>query len=138
MRWRKAERDFVARARVARLATVDAKGVPTNVPVCPLFEGGKIYVGTAANSKKVRNILARSHVAITFDEYSENWSSLRGVMIQGQAVVVRARTRSQRTFLKLRRKLYTKYPQYESSSPLNEADAAIIEINPHYKMSWGV
>jgi nitroimidazol reductase NimA-like FMN-containing flavoprotein (pyridoxamine 5'-phosphate oxidase superfamily) len=138
MRWRKAEREFVSRSRVARLATADAKGVPSNVPVCPLFEGGKIYVGTAANARKARNIFSNPNVSLAFGDYSEDWAKLRGVSIQGQAVLIRGRNRSRRAFLKLRQKLYAKYSQYESVAPLNEPDAAIIEVNPHYKMSWGI
>jgi len=38
MRWRKTEKDFVESARVARLATTDAKRVPHNVPICPTTE----------------------------------------------------------------------------------------------------
>lgn len=133
MRWRKAEKDFVEQARVARLATTDAKGIPHNVPVCPLLEGGKLYVGTEAGAKKVANIKANANVGIVFDDYTEAWKHLRGIMIQGQARLVPARK-----FRALRKKLYTKYLQYESTSPLTEGDAAIIEIIPKRKFSWGL
>jgi len=71
MRWRKTEKDFVESARVARLATTDAKSIPHNVPICPLLDNGKLYVGTGAGAKKVRNIEANANVALIFDDYTE-------------------------------------------------------------------
>lgn len=133
MKWTKAEKDFVAPARVARLATVDAKGIPHNVPICPLLDKGKLYFGTEAGAKKARNIKANANVALVLDDYTEAWGNLRGIMIQGRARVV-----DTRKFRELRKKLYTKYLQYESTSPLTEGDAAIVEIIPQKKFNWGL
>lgn len=138
MRWTKAEKEFISSSRVARLATVDKKGFPSNVPICPLFVDGKFYVGTAANAKKVRNIKFDPHVALTFDEYTEEWARLRGVMVQGRAAIIHSERKDARRFRELRKKFYSKYPQYESSSPLSEGDSAIIEVNPEGKLSWGL
>jgi nitroimidazol reductase NimA-like FMN-containing flavoprotein (pyridoxamine 5'-phosphate oxidase superfamily) len=132
MKWTKAEADFVGPQRVARLATVDARGVPHNVPICPLLDGGKIYLGTEARAKKVRNIEANPRVAIVFDDYSEFWGHLRGVMIQGTARLV-----GPRQFRLLRRKFYAKYQSYESNAPLTEDSTAILEITPVRKFTWG-
>lgn len=138
MRWTKVEKEFVASARVARLATVDAKGLPSNVPICPLLADGKLYVGTAANAKKVRNIRSDRNAALAFDEYSENWERLRGITIQGRATVIQSQGKDLRRFRELRKKFYSKYPQYESSSPLTEGDSAIIEVTPQNKFAWGL
>lgn len=138
MRWTKAEREFLSSARVARFATVDAQDVPSNVPICPLFVDGKLYIGTEANAKKVRNIKAIPNVALALDDYSENWKELRGIMVQGRAKVIESRARDAKRFRELRRKFYAKYPQYEVSSPLNEGDSSIIEVKPEYKLSWGL
>ena len=88
MKLRKAERYFVDSARVARVATVDAKGIPHNVPICPLFDNGKLYFGTEASAKKMWNLKANANVTLVFDDYTEAWEHLRGIMIQGQARVV--------------------------------------------------
>jgi len=138
MRWTKSEKEFLSSARVARLATVDAHAVPSNVPICPLFVDGKLYIGTEANAKKVRNIKAIPNVALAFDDYSENWKQLRGIMIQGRATIMGSRGRDSKRFRELRRKLYSKYPQFEVSSPLNEGESSIIEVKPEYKLSWGL
>ena len=132
MRLTKAEKNFINAARVARLATVDARGVPHNVPICPLLDNGKIYFGTEATAKKVRNLKANPSVAILFDDYVEAWDHLCGMMIQGRARVV-----DTRLFRPLRKKIYAKYLQYESISPLTDGDTVIVEIAPKKKLSWG-
>ena len=126
------EREFVAGLRVARVATVASDGTPHNVPVCPVFEKNKIYFGTEKNARKVRNIQANSSVTVVFDEYSEAWDYIRGVMFQGKARVVNTKE-----FRAIRKKLYDKYSQYEHSAPLGERDSVIVEVTPGHKFSWG-
>lgn len=127
------ERDFIEPLRVARVATVDADGVAHNVPICPLLDGENVYFGTGADSRKVRNIRANSSATITFDEYSDAWSRLSGIMLQGKARIV-----NRQQFRRLRKKLYAKYLQYETDSPLEEETAVIVEIVPSRKFSWGL
>ena len=103
MRWREKERSFVDSARVARLATVGSNGAPHNVPICPLLHNDKIYFGTGASAKKVLNLKNNPNVALVFDDYTEAWGHLRGIMIQG-----RARVMPSKRFRALRKKLYTK------------------------------
>jgi PPOX class probable F420-dependent enzyme len=133
MKWTQAEKAFVEPQRVARLATVDAGGIPHNVPICPLFLDGKIYLGTAADARKVRNIQANANVAIVFDDYCEAWGHLRGIMVQG-----RARILSAQDFRRLRKALYAKYHLYEAAAPLNTKESVIVEISPQRKFSWGL
>jgi nitroimidazol reductase NimA-like FMN-containing flavoprotein (pyridoxamine 5'-phosphate oxidase superfamily) len=132
MKWRKSEKVFVDRARVARLATADARGVPHNVPICPLFDNGKIYFGTDVGTKKLRNIKANPNVAVVFDDYTEAWDHLRGITIQGEARVV-----DRQKFRRVRNKIYAKYLQYEPAAPLTQGDTAIVEVIPQEKFSWG-
>ena len=74
------EKQFGECLRVARVATVGSDNVPHNVPVCPIFDKNKIYFATERNAKKLRNIQSNPNVTLTFDEYSEAWDYLRGVM----------------------------------------------------------
>src|SRR5262249_51817001 len=127
------EKDFVQSLRVARVATVTSDGVPHNVPVCPVFVKNKIYFGTERGARKVRNIQTNPSVTIVFDEYSEAWGYLRGVMLQGKARIV-----SRNEFREFRKKIYTKYSQYERSAPLGERDSVIVEVRPERKFSWGI
>jgi nitroimidazol reductase NimA-like FMN-containing flavoprotein (pyridoxamine 5'-phosphate oxidase superfamily) len=127
------EKDFVQSLRVARVATVASEnGVPHNVPVCPVFEKNKIYFGTEKHARKVRNIESNPSVTVVFDEYTEAWAYLRGVMFQGKARILNARE-----FREFRKKIYAKYSQYEQSAPLGDRDSAIVEVTPNRKFSWG-
>jgi nitroimidazol reductase NimA-like FMN-containing flavoprotein (pyridoxamine 5'-phosphate oxidase superfamily) len=133
MKLAKKETEFLEPMRIARVATVDPDGVPHNVPVCPLFDKGRIYFATEKKSKKLRNISANPSVTIVFDEYSEAWDHLRGIMIQGEARVVRATE-----FRQIRKRIYAKYSQYESKSAIGDKDSVIVELNPQRKFSWGL
>ena len=132
MRWNKRERSFVEAARVARVATVDEKGDPHNVPICPLMDGERIYFATQARAQKVRNLSVHPKVAITFDDYAEAWEYLRGVLVVGDARVVNSSE-----FRRLRKKLYRKFLAYEETAPLEEGESLIVEILPRRKTSWG-
>jgi nitroimidazol reductase NimA-like FMN-containing flavoprotein (pyridoxamine 5'-phosphate oxidase superfamily) len=133
MKLTKAEKDFIRFARVMRVATAVSDGTPHNVPVCPLLDNDKIYFGTERGARKVRNIKANPSVTVVFDEYTEAWDYLRGVMIQGKARIVNATE-----FSRLRKSIYAKYPQYEPMAALGERDSVIVEVKPEKKFSWGL
>src|SRR5688572_2016202 len=84
----KKEKEFVHEMRVARVATVDAEGVPHNIPVCPLVVNDRIYFASEKKAKKLRNIEANPHVTVVFDEYTDAWDYLRGIMVQGKGRIV--------------------------------------------------
>jgi nitroimidazol reductase NimA-like FMN-containing flavoprotein (pyridoxamine 5'-phosphate oxidase superfamily) len=127
------EKEFVKCLRVARVATVASDGVPHNVPVCPLFEKDKIYFGSDRSARKIRNIESNPRVTMVFDDYTEAWAYLRGIMVQGKARIVNAKE-----FREIRKKIYAKYSQYEDSSPLEDRDSAIVEVAPVRKFTWGI
>ena len=133
MKLTKAEKDFVQSMRVVRVATVDPEGIAHNVPVCPVVDKESIYFASERNARKVRNIKTNPHMALVFDEYTEAWDYLRGVMIQGTARIVKAAE-----FRRLRKQIYAKYPQYESKAAIGERDSVIIELKPERKFSWGI
>ena len=132
MKLTKTEADFVKSQGVARLATIGADGAPHYVPVCPILDRGKVYVGTESEAKKVRNIRSNQRVAIVFDQYRDSWNGLRGVMLQCRASIV-----EQKQFKNIRRKLYDKYPKYESDAALEPDESVIVELLPEKKFTWG-
>jgi nitroimidazol reductase NimA-like FMN-containing flavoprotein (pyridoxamine 5'-phosphate oxidase superfamily) len=134
MKLKKAEMEFVGLARVCRLATFDGASRPHCVPVCPVFSGKLIYFASEKNAKKVKNLQRDAGVALSFDDYSEAWSGLRGVMVQGKGKIIQ----NAPLFRKVRRLLYVKYPQYEKESPIGERDSAIVEVTPEHAFSWGL
>jgi nitroimidazol reductase NimA-like FMN-containing flavoprotein (pyridoxamine 5'-phosphate oxidase superfamily) len=134
MRLKKAEREFLAFQRVCRVATVSRNGVPHNVPVCPILEGDRIYFASETSAVKVRNIRATGHVALAFDEYTEAWSGLKGVLIRGTGRTIEAGP----VFRRVRKLLYQRFPQYEDYAALEEEDTVIVEVTPKRTFSWGL
>jgi nitroimidazol reductase NimA-like FMN-containing flavoprotein (pyridoxamine 5'-phosphate oxidase superfamily) len=133
MKLSKTETDFIKSQGVARLATVNADGVPHNVTVCTVLDRGLLYVGTEKEAVKVKNIGANSWAALVFDKYTDSWKGLRGVMLQ-----CRCRLVDEKEFKRIRRKLYMQYPKYESDAALDPQDSVIIEFSPEKKFSWGL
>ncbi len=134
MRLKKAEIELIRSARVCRLATVDRAGMPSCVPVCPVFDDKRIYFGTERGAKKVQNLRGNRNLALVYDDYSEAWSSLRGIMIKGEGKIVE----KGHLFRKARRLLYKKYPQYEQEAALEEGESAIVEVTLLRSFSWGL
>ena len=126
--------EFVRWARVSRVATVSGEGVPHLVPVCHALLGRKVYVGSGNDALKIRNLQANPRITLTVDEYSDQWSSLKGVMVQGRARLI-ARGPE---FTRVREALYDKYPQYSKEAALAPSDSVIIEITPSRVFTWGL
>lgn len=133
MRLRKAHAEFLTRARVVRVATADARGVPHVVPVCPVVADGRLYFGSGDDAKKVANLRANPRVTLVADDYVEAWDGLRGVMLAGTA---RLHARGPR-FRRARRLLYAKFPQYERDAALDEGDSVVVEVTPTRVFAWG-
>ena len=126
--------DLVARERVCRVATVSADGQPHLVPVCHVLAGGKLYIGSADEGAKVRNIKVNPHVTVTVDLYSDYWAALKGVMVQGRAKLIERGP----VFRRARRKLYEKYPQYPKEAAISPSDSVVIEVTPTHVFTWGL
>ena len=124
---------LVARERVCRVATVGRAGVPHVVPVCHVLVDGKLYFASDADARKTTNLRANPRLAVTVDLYAEDWSNLKGVMIQGRAAFVERGPH----YRKIRRLLYEKYPQYPDEAALEEVEALIVEVTPRHIFSWG-
>jgi PPOX class probable F420-dependent enzyme len=134
MRLKKAVARLIEWSRTCHVATVGKSGIPHLVPVCHVLHDGKIYFGSDADARKVRNLKANPRLALTVDLYSDDWSNLKGVMVQGTARVIERGPRFQR----LRTLLYEKYPQYPEEAALGAADSVIIEVTPKHVFSWGL
>ena len=132
MRLTKAQAKLIQWERVARVATVGAAGMPHLVPVCQLLLAGKIYFASGRRGRKILNLRANPKLALTVDLYSDDWSQIQGVMVQGTARVIERGPR----FRSLRRRLYAKYPQYPREAALGESDSVIVELTPTRVFSW--
>ncbi|GAB2997294.1 TIGR03668 family PPOX class F420-dependent oxidoreductase [Amycolatopsis acidiphila] len=110
-----AEARFAA-ARVARLATADAAGVPHLVPVTFALDDGAIVFAVdhkpkrSTDLRRLRNIAANPAVSFLADGYDEDWSRLWWVRADGTARVLGSDPAAIEA-------LRAKYPQYRERPP---------------------
>ena len=129
------------RARVARLATFDAKRGPHIVPVCFTYDGKVFYTAIDQKPKRVaperlarlQNIRAEPQVALLIDKYDEDWTQLWYILIRGTAKLIPKSAHKERAWAI--GKLRAKYPQYVERMLAD--DAPIIRITPERTTSWG-
>ena len=132
--------EFIAGARIARLATADASGAPHNVPLCYWFDGERIYFAidekpkreTGMRLKRMRNIVENPRVALLIDHYEEDWAQLGFVMIRGIARVVE----DPQEYMAALRHLREKYLQYRGMT-LSPEKNPIVKIEPQRVNVWG-
>jgi nitroimidazol reductase NimA-like FMN-containing flavoprotein (pyridoxamine 5'-phosphate oxidase superfamily) len=124
---------FVRYERVCRVATAGARGMPHVVPVCHVLVRGRLYFGSGNDGRKVLNVRENAQLAAVIDVYSDAWSQLRGVMLQGPARLIERGPEFQR----IRKALYAKYPQYRSEAAIAPSDSAIVELTPTRVFTWG-
>jgi len=134
MRLKKSHAKLVARERIMRVATAGRSRMPHLVPVCHVLVDGKVYFASDTDARKVLNLKANPRIAVTVDLYSEDWSNLKGVMIQGTTRFIDKGPR----FRKIRRLLYEKYPQYPEEAALNASEVFMVEVTPTNVFSWGM
>jgi nitroimidazol reductase NimA-like FMN-containing flavoprotein (pyridoxamine 5'-phosphate oxidase superfamily) len=127
------ETEFVASARVGHLATTRRDGTPHVVPISTVLDLDRLVFATETNTVKVRNIRDNPFVAICFDEYDEDWSLLKQVLIYGAPYFIETGTE----FARDRNLLYEKFTQYETASPIDEATSLIVEVEIERASTWG-
>jgi len=112
-------RGLVERARVAHLATVAADGQPHIVPVCFVLSGEVAYSAVDLKPKRgprlrrMANIEATRHACLLVDRYSEDWSALWWVRLDGPGRVVADPVEAARAISAL----VGKYQQYAERTP---------------------
>jgi PPOX class probable F420-dependent enzyme len=125
--------EFVDAARVAHLATAGADGIPHVVPVCPVLDLDRVLVATERDTVKVRNIEANPTVTLCVDEYDEDWTKLRAVLLTGEAIVIDQGFEWERD----RQLFYEKFEQYPSEAPIEEGTTSMLDIRVDRVVTWG-
>ena len=122
-----------ARARfaaepVARMATVDARGLPHIVPVTFALDGNRVVSAVDGKPKRIgrlrrlENIAANPRVSLLVDHYHEDWRRLWWVRADGTARTVDEGPELVR-MLDLLRDRYLQYRQVELIGP-----AIVVEV----------
>ena len=129
---------FLETQRAGRLATASGDGAPHVVPVCYACDGASLYIALDAKPKRVaperlrriRNILENPRVALVVDHYSDDWSQLAYLLIQGSAVLVRPEAAEHSRAIELLRDRYAQY----LVMPIEQQP--VIAIRPTRVIAW--
>jgi len=114
-----AMRSRLEEARVARLATADAKGRPHVVPITFAVAADALYFAVDAKPKRstdlkrLRNIAANPAVSVLVDHYEDDWERLWWVRVDGTARVVADPAQADSALALLA----AKYEQYRGTPP---------------------
>ncbi len=128
---------LVRSARVAHLATGDARGQPHVIPICFVFDGNDFYSPidekpkrTAPQKlKRIRNVLKNPQVSLVIDHYEEDWRKLAYILVSGKARVLLSGAKHRKAVKLLRRK----YSQYRNMAIDRRP---LIAIRPERVTSW--
>lgn len=113
-------RRLVEAARVGRLATAGDDGRPHAVPVCYVLRGDTAYSAVDQKPKRrtrlrrVANIEQTGRACLLVDEYTEDWSALWWVRLDGTGRVVTEPAEAAAAVSALS----GKYRQYQSRPPV--------------------
>ena len=129
---------FLADARVARLATADADGRPHVIPVCFAYDGEAIYIVLDQKPKtvelirlrRVRNILANPQASLVVDHWDEDWQALRYVLASCRAELLEGKEDEAERAVELLREKYRQYRDMElDGNP-------VIKLTPQRFTAW--
>jgi nitroimidazol reductase NimA-like FMN-containing flavoprotein (pyridoxamine 5'-phosphate oxidase superfamily) len=105
-----AVRRYLAAAPVCRLATASADGEPHVIPVCPVFDGvDTLYVDIGPKYRTAKHVAANPRATVLIDDYSDDWSELRRVILQCRVRIARGAERDAAW-----RRIRRKFPQYRA------------------------
>jgi len=138
-------RTIINNARVARLATTDAKCRSYIVPVVFVCDNdARYYIPIDRKMKqsleprrlkRVRNIEANPNVALLIDEYNEDWTKLYFIMIQGIALLIdhmSDQDQSRNLIERAHKLLSEKYFQYREVG----IGECVLMIRPEKIITW--
>jgi PPOX class probable F420-dependent enzyme len=129
-----AARERFSGSSVARLATADSEGVPHLVPVTFAIDGDMIYFVVdhkpkrSTDLRRLRNIAENPKVALLVDHYSDDWSQLWWVRLDGEAEVWEHGQGRIRAVELLR----AKYHQYVDTAP----EGPVVAIKANAWSGW--
>lgn len=142
------QRAFLAAARTATLATVDAQGRPRLVPICfavrpdetgqasvlytPLDEKPK-HVTDVRGLARVQDILATPEVALLVDHWDEDWLQLAWLRVAGSAELLEPDGPDVPAHAEAVVLLRAKYPQYATHA-LDELP--VIRVRLDRALGW--
>lgn len=129
-----AARRLLEQARVGRLATLDARGRPTVVPIVFALIGDELWSPIDGKPKRggelarVRNVRRDPNVSVLVDAWDEDWQRLWWIQVRGHARVERLAPAALEA-------LVAKYPQY-ATVPTSDGSDSSLAIRIDAQTSW--
>jgi nitroimidazol reductase NimA-like FMN-containing flavoprotein (pyridoxamine 5'-phosphate oxidase superfamily) len=126
------ERGFVERAGVCHVGSVGKDGFPHTAPVSPAYDTKTrtFYFATDQGGRTATNLRARSRASVAFDDYSDNWNALHGVLLRARARKLQRGAEFERSIGLLQKK----FRQYKSI----EIDYVVALKVESVVASWGL
>jgi PPOX class probable F420-dependent enzyme len=131
---------IVERATVARLATINAAGHPSLVPVVFACLDGAIWspvdgkAKRTSDLKRLDNVARHPRCALLIDRYDSDWQKLWWLRIDCDATV-HSPAPNDPIVARVERALRAKYSQYETVPPLR-SPVRLIELRPVARAAW--
>jgi PPOX class probable F420-dependent enzyme len=139
-----AQREFLASARRAVLATIAPDGQPRLVPICFVVDGDQPILYTPIDDKpkrtddpsslaRVRDIEADPRVTVLVDHWDEDWTRLAWLRCEGHATLLEPGDAPAEHAPAVAR-LCAKYPQYTNH---RLGERPLIRIDCERVVVWG-
>jgi nitroimidazol reductase NimA-like FMN-containing flavoprotein (pyridoxamine 5'-phosphate oxidase superfamily) len=124
-----AEKRYLERARVCRVASRDGRGTPHVAPLCHAFDGARRTAYVYTTGRTARNLSRRPRAALECDDYFENWDRIRGLVAETRARILRRGSELNRARQLLQKK-FKQYRDYEIDE--------VIALHIERVTSWGL
>jgi coenzyme F420-0:L-glutamate ligase/coenzyme F420-1:gamma-L-glutamate ligase len=119
------QREFLAAARRAVLATIAPDGRPRLVPICFVLDEGRPVLYSPLDEKpkavvdsrrlaRVRDLLADPRVTVLVDRWDEDWTRLAWLRCHGTATLLEPSAGVEGEHARMIAALRAKYPPYEA------------------------
>jgi PPOX class probable F420-dependent enzyme len=132
-------RRFIETHRVAHLATANAEGRPSVIPICYAFPGAVFYSAidekpktlSSSRLQRIRNIKSNPNAALVIDDYSEDWETLAWLHVRCLAEILEPGTTQEHSAATAA--LRARYPQYGS---MHIEARPVIKLIPQQLRFW--
>lgn len=138
--WTSEVRSYLEAHRVGRLATVGPGDTPHVVPICYALDAAGLYViadakpkrGPATRLARLENLRRVPRAAIVVDDYDEDWTRLKWVMIRGAVAFLEDPAAHAAALALLR----ARYPQYRAMALDDPRRHPMIRVVPERVNVW--
>ena len=127
---RKSVEDYLKKGKTFTLALIAEGGKPSADTVVYVSDGLRLYFVTDNRTRKAKNIGKGAAAAVTVDEYTDDWSKIQGLQMEGKVAPLNDEARTKEVFQLFGRK----FPQVQKVMPQVPPTYQFYEFSP--KRVW--